>query len=78
MNIQELHEVEEVTISGYGSLPLETAKRSAIDKVTQALNYIRQHPEDPIAWSNAQHILYGSGVVQAFMNAIVNSAEVKE
>lgn len=76
MNVHELHELheeQEINISGYGNLPLSTAKKSAADKIAHALDYVKRYPNDATAWKNAQHILYGSGVVQAMLDAIINT-----
>lgn len=59
----------QITISGFGTLDLNTAKAGAIKRIEKALVKLKHNP-DARDWENAHHILYGSGVVEEMLTSI--------
>jgi len=60
----------QIQSQGYGVLDMETAKDEAMKRLEEAVSYIR-NADDPAAWKNAHHKIYGGGVLEAMLTAIV-------
>jgi len=69
--MDETSDSPEVNVRGYGQMTLDNAKTGAVQRIEKALAAIKENPNDVTAWKNAQHVLIGSGVVDALMAAII-------
>jgi len=62
----------EILIQGYGRMGLDATKKAAIKRLEEAIGFIKKE-DTPLAWRNANHMIYQAGVIEAMMNAIVEA-----
>ncbi len=67
----------EITIAGYGRLSLDAAKQSAIHRLEQTINELKNE-DSPRTWRNANNMIYQNGVVKAMFDAIIKANEEQE
>jgi len=71
--IHNLREQQDILVKGYGKINLDTARSTSIRRLEQAIESLNNG--DELAWKNAYHILYGSGVLQEILKAAMNADE---
>lgn len=62
----------EILIQGYGRMGLDATKKSVIKRLSEAISFIKKE-DTPLAWRNANHMIYEAGVIEAMMKAIVEA-----
>jgi len=63
-----------LNIKGYGQMSYETAVATTISRLEAVINGLKKADEN--AWTNAKHALYGSGVLEEIINAVINNNNV--
>lgn len=61
-----------ITVQGFGTLDLDTAKKSAIARIEKALAKAKAG-SDVGDWNNVQTILFDSGVLESMVKAITKN-----
>jgi len=65
-------EKSEILIQGYGRMGLDATKKAAIKRLEEAIGFIKKE-DTPLAWRNANHMIYEAGVIEAMLKAIVEA-----
>ncbi len=68
---EQTAEQQDLFVKGYGRLSLDTARSTSINRLEKAIETLKNG--DEMAWKNAYHILYGSGVLEEILKAAMEA-----